>query len=361
MKISGGCIHHDNGPLGAARSAIRNSARSRSTKTTAYNALRCAHNPPSRWLLEACDRLGVLVMDEAFDMWRSAKTINDYHLHFEDWWERDLCAMVLRDRNHPSVFCWSIGNEIPERDGSSDGAVWSRRLAEAIRALDPTRLVTSAVNPVIPPPAWEASRPVDETPEQRAEALLDYADEKIAVFVAPFDLVGYNYMDARYERDGKRFPNRVICGTESFPLDSDIVWDRVERLPHVIGDFLWTSYDYLGEAGLGKVVYGETARTINQRFMSHVSAFPWRVANCSDFDLCGLRSTTRLSKIVWGSGRDLYQRAKTRTLRKPEAISRWAAGWLLPLNWHGYEGQPSKSRSTPRARVTLFLNGAKNR
>ena len=114
-------------------------------KEAGFNAIRIAHYPPSLALLEVCDRLGMLVMDEAFDMWRNGKNANDYHLWFEDWWARDISYMVLRDRNHPCVVSYSIGNEVIERDGSSDGAKWSALLAAEVRKYDNTRLVTSGI------------------------------------------------------------------------------------------------------------------------------------------------------------------------------------------------------------------------
>lgn len=133
-KLKGGCLHHDNGPIGACAFDIAEERKIRLMKEVGYNAIRTAHNPPSTALLEACDRLGMLVMDEAFDMWRLKKNTYDYRLHFEDWWKRDLEAMILRDRNHPSVIMWSIGNEIGERDGSSNGAKIAKELADYARS-----------------------------------------------------------------------------------------------------------------------------------------------------------------------------------------------------------------------------------
>ncbi|HEU5097983.1 MAG TPA: glycoside hydrolase family 2 TIM barrel-domain containing protein, partial [Roseiflexaceae bacterium] len=124
LKIKGGNIHHDHGLLGAASYDRAEERKVELMKSAGFNAIRCAHNPPAPALLDACDRLGMLVINEAFDMWRMGKTTNDYHLYFEEWWQRDLEAMVRRDRNHPSVIMWSIGNEIVECAGNSDGAIW---------------------------------------------------------------------------------------------------------------------------------------------------------------------------------------------------------------------------------------------
>ena len=121
------------------------SARSRFTRRRGYNAIRCAHNPPAPAFLDACDRLGMLVIDEAFDCWRVGKNAGDYHVAFDAWQERDIASMVRRDRNHPSVVMWSIGNEVVERDGRSEGGAIARMLADEVRALDPTRPITAAI------------------------------------------------------------------------------------------------------------------------------------------------------------------------------------------------------------------------
>src|SRR5664280_2045837 len=145
IKLAGGCIHHDNGVLGAAAFDRAEERRIELLTAAGFNAIRTAHNPPSPAMLAACDRLGMLVLDEAFDTWERAKKPFDYHLYFKDWWQRDIDAMVLRDRNHPSVVMWSIGNEIPERD-QPEGAKTGKMLADYIRKLDATRPLTTAAN-----------------------------------------------------------------------------------------------------------------------------------------------------------------------------------------------------------------------
>ena len=145
LKMKGGCIHHDNGPLGAASYDRAEERKIELLKSAGYNALRTAHNPPSPGLLDACDRLGFLVIDETFDAWTSPKVPNDYHLYFKEWWQRDTEAVVRRDRNHPSVILWSIGNEIFEALGDPAAVEWSRRQADYIRSLDSTRFVTSGI------------------------------------------------------------------------------------------------------------------------------------------------------------------------------------------------------------------------
>ncbi|MBN1246580.1 MAG: hypothetical protein JXC32_02925, partial [Anaerolineae bacterium] len=190
--LRGGCVHHDDGVMGAASYDRAEERKVEVLKANGYNAIRCAHNPPAPAFLNACDRLGMLVIDEAFDCWREGKTPYDYHVAFADWWQRDLDSMVLRDRNHPSVIMWSIGNEIGERNGSSDGVAWAQRLAGRVRELDPTRPVTSGVNGF--GMGADASWP-----------------ETDAIFGA-LDVCGYNYQERRYRPDHELHPDRVIYG-----------------------------------------------------------------------------------------------------------------------------------------------------
>jgi len=184
-------------------------------KASGFNAIRTSHNPPSAAFLDACDRLGVLVIDEAFDCWEQGKNPDDYHRFFKDWWERDLAAMVLRDRNHPSVILWSIGNEIPER-ADPFGLDITRSLSDAVKRLDPTRLVTEAICLFWDHPgrAWSNSAP--------AFALLDVS--------------GYNYTDAQYRPDHVEFPGRIMVGTESYPVAACAMWQAVEQCPWVVGE-----------------------------------------------------------------------------------------------------------------------------
>ncbi|MBD0294563.1 MAG: beta galactosidase jelly roll domain-containing protein, partial [Flavisolibacter sp.] len=220
LKIKGGCVHHDNGPLGARTYDRAEERRVEILKAAGYNAIRSAHNPPSPAFLEACDRLGMLVMDETFDMWNVAKNPNDYHLFFKDWWQRDVESMVLRDRNHPSVFLWSIGNEIPER-GRPEGVKTAQMLVEYIKSLDTTRSITSAVNGL--------------------------NTEKDPYF-ATLAVAGYNYSfggdhnkKSIHETDHQRVPNRIIIVTESYPLEAFGAWMEVVDHTYVVGDFVWTA------------------------------------------------------------------------------------------------------------------------
>ena len=313
VLLKGGCVHHDQGILGAASYTRSEERKVLIHKASGYNAIRCAHNPPAPAFLEACDRLGMLVMDEAFDCWRDGKNLYDYHINFDDWWQRDLDAMVLRDRNHPSVIIWSIGNEVKERDRQPEGERIARMLAERVRELDPTRPVTSAINGTWDGKSWE---------------------ETDATFAA-LDVGGYNYKWQQYELDHERFPERMMIGTESFPLEAYQNWDAVKKHPYVLGDFVWTSLDYLGESGIGRM------REIgNEAFLGK---YPWHHANCGDLDLCGFkRPQSYYRDIVWDVGTRLYFAVHPPTDQNSEP-SQW--GWhdVWPnWNWEGYEGQPLK-------------------
>jgi beta-galactosidase len=293
-KLKGGCIHHDHGPLGAASYDRAEERKIELLKSAGYNALRTAHNPPAPALLDACDRLGFLVIDETFDAWTTQKMTNDYHLYFNDWWQRDTEAMVRRDRNHPSVIMWSIGNEIFEALGNPTGAEWSQRQADYVRTLDPTRLVTSGVmmNFLEDIANHDVGgsfklKPVAEDPAK------DSWGRSTANFVRPLDVVGYNYMPQRYAVDQTRFPGRVIAGTETWGHMSYYFWTETARLPHVIGDFIWTAIDYLGEAGGGAVNF-EGKPTFG-------APYPYHTSGIGDFDICGFkRVQSYYRELLWG-------------------------------------------------------------
>lgn len=248
LKLKGGCVHHDNGPLGAKAYDGAEERKVALLKASGYNAIRCSHNPPSPAFLDACDRLGMLVIDEAFDTWQDGKNPEDYHMYFKDWWQRDLESMLYRDRNHPSIIMWSIGNEIPHREKPEVAAV-ALQLRNFVRSIDTTRPVTCGVNGV--------------------------AEDKDPFFAA-LDIAGYNYAPDKYVTDHKRVPNRVMMATESYPLDAYDYWKAVEEHPYVIGDFVWTAFDYIGEASIGWLGYWQ-----NQSF------YPWNLAYCGDIDICG--------------------------------------------------------------------------
>lgn len=372
LKIKGGCVHHDNGILGAASFYDSEFRKMELHKINGYNGIRCAHNPPSRDMLCACDHLGLLVVNEAFDMWRMGKKVNDYHLDFETWWKQDMELFMTRDRNHPSIFMWSIGNEIVERNGLSDGFRLSQEIAEHARSLDATRPITSAV-PVTfnglndmemekMQAAWakmanQGYTSVQNLENEYGESI--WADHTEAYF-SPLDVAGYNYLENRYENDHNAYPDRIICGLESYPKNIDQVWEEVEKCPYVIGDFTWTSYDYIGEAGLGKNVYmtAEEANSCDPMQSIPVS-FPWRLSFDADFDLCGNdRPQLHYRKIVWGSNETYIAVHNPANMGKTERMGCWAWEECYPeWNYSGYEGKPVKLEVYSRAdEVEVFIN-----
>ncbi|MEV4117070.1 glycoside hydrolase family 2 TIM barrel-domain containing protein [Nonomuraea sp. NPDC049695] len=302
VKLRGACVHHDNGPLGAATFARAEERRVRILKEAGFNALRMSHHPMSRAMLDACDRLGMLVVDEAFDMWTSAKSPYDYSLSFPEWWERDIEAMVAKDVNHPSVIMYSIGNEIPET-GTPSGAAWGRRLAEKVRSLDGTRYVTNAINNMLAvmdelvrfrqQGAGINILMADAGDMMNAVAVSDVVTERTAESYSVLDVAGMNYSDSRYALDREKFPDRIILGTETFPTRIDRNWALLQRHSTVIGDFTWTGWDYLGEVGIGRPQYGD--RPV------HTAPYPYLLAGCGDIDITGhRRPASYYREIVFG-------------------------------------------------------------
>ena len=260
VELNGACVHHDNGPIGAAAYRDAEWRKARQLKEAGFNAVRTSHNPPSEDFLDACDHIGLLVIDESFDGWRTAKNTHDYATLFDRWWTKDIESMVMRDRNHPSIFCWSIGNEIIERK-SPEAVLTAYALAGHVRKLDPTRPVTSALA------AWDSDWEIYDP------------------LAAAHDIVGYNYMMHKGPSDHERVPDRIMMQTESYPREAFNNWARVNDYPYIIGDFVWTGIDYLGESGIGRYYYtGETEGEHWQR-----PHFPWHGAWCGDIDLTGWR------------------------------------------------------------------------
>lgn len=305
VKLRGACIHHDNGIIGARSIARAEERRVELLKAAGFNAIRSAHNPISPELLDACDRLGMLVMDELFDVWTESKTPFDASLDFPDTWEREVEQMVAKDFNHPSVIFYSIGNEITEV-ARPLGARRGRLLAEALHRLDPTRFTTNSVNPVfavmneIPPPDPEQLTTGNDALAGMVEFLdgltsSELVSTRTEEAFASVDAAGLNYGDGRYAIEAERFPNRVVIGTETFSTRIDLNWPRIRDLDHVIGDFTWTGWDYLGEAGIGRVDYSSDV------FPGSTGAFPWMLAWAGDLDITGFRRpASYFREIVFG-------------------------------------------------------------
>ena len=349
LKLRGGCVHHDNGLLGAASFDAAEDRKVRLLKARGFNAVRPAHNPFPPAFYDACDRHGLLVVFETFDAWQWDKLPDDYSAFFGTDWRSDLRTMIVSARNHPSIIMWSIGNEIPGRNlPAGIKAQWE--LANEVHTLDRTRPVTAAINdfvgqPVLPGPGTARSGHAGE-PDQASVVFLDIA--------------GYNYGFTEYEQDHETHGSRILVGTESMPKDVFAIWDLIEGLPYVLGDFVWTALDYLGEAGIGGSVYqpaGEGGKG--------VVGFPPRewpdvVSRCGDIDLIGNQKAQSLARdVVWElSPLELAVR-KPPPEGQEELVGSW--GWSderQSWTWPGVEGKSIVVRAyTQGDRVEMWLNG----
>lgn len=356
IKLKGGCIHHDLGPLGAASFDRAEERKIELIKKAGYNAIRLSHNPGSLALLNACDRLGMLVLDEAFDMWELPKNPQDYHLYFKDWWQRDLTSMVLRDRNHPSVIMWSIGNEIYEAPDTSGYRI-AKRLSDEVRLLDPTRPVTDAI--VFLPPYTK-------------KPWKDYEPH-----VAKLDIDGYNYFldksiyfqrDSatllRFETERAKHPGKLYLATEYLPNGALENWDETEKYSWFLGGFSWTAMDYIGEAGIGRSVLVPESQKVPQGMMGmglfYRNNWPVFNAYCGDLDLIGNpKAALYYKNVVWRNSpvEMLVHRPV------PEGQKEVIATWGMPdelksWSWPGQEGKKMQVDVYTRSKtVKLELNG----
>ena len=388
VKLRGTCIHHDNGIIGAATFSDAEYRRCLQMKEAGFNALRSSHHPMSKAMLDVCDRLGIFVMDELTDIWTRTKNPHDYANYFPEYWERDVENMVEKDYNHPSVIIYSTGNEIPEA-GTPRGAQWNRKRHAKIKRLDSTRYTTSGINGLMagadrmgemicqasgmtPEQLAAMQKPQEADNKKRGGAdevngmaevmvgpLADtiatspILEELVGEFSSVTDIAGYNYLTALHEEDHRRHPNRVVLGTETFPADIVRLWDVVTKNPHVLGDFTWTGYDYLGEAGCGIFHYDGGVN-----FSAH---WPDRLAGIGDIDILGDRKPiSYLRQAVFGIGntpaigvlrmdKEIEMAGKTPWMWK-DNIASWT--------WHGYEGKAASVDVYANAdEVELFLNG----
>ena len=334
IKLKGGCVHHDNGLLGAVAIDRAEERKVELLKANGYNAVRCAHNPPSEKFLEACDRLGILVIDEAFDQWQKQKNPEDYHRFFDEWHEKDLASMILRDRNHPSIIMWSIGNEIKERSDSS-GVIVASMLKEIAQKYDDTRPVTAAINDY-----WDNPK-------------LNWSVSPLAF--ASLDVCGYNYMLKEYENDIKLFPDRVLYGSETTAMERAANWDLVEKHPSIIGDFIWTAIDYLGESGIGHALNIKKGENEPPLFLD----WPWFNAWCGDIDICGYKKPqATIRDILWNESKiEMLVHSPV-----PDGYEQKITYWGWPdneqsWNWSKYEGElMDVTVYTRYPSVRLYLN-----
>lgn len=332
IKLNGGCVHHDNGALGAAAYDRAEERKVELLKAAGFNAVRTSHNPPSEAFLNACDRLGMLVIDEIFDGWKEKKNTYDYAGIFDKWWKHDVESMVLRDRNHPSIIMWSIGNEIIERT-KPEAVETAKMLANAVKNLDSSRPVTSAMT------TWNQGWDIFDP------------------LMAAHDVSGYNYQLHHAEEDHKRVPSRIIVQTESYPKDAFANWDLVQKHNYILGDFVWTAMDYIGESGIGRYVYpGEPE---GEHWTGNLH--PWHGAYCGDIDLIGWRKPiSHYRSMLYNDNEKIYMAVREPNPESgPIKLTSWAV-WPTweSWTWPNQEGKNIEIEVYSKyPKVRLYLNG----
>lgn len=375
VKLRGACIHHDSGLLGASTYDDAQYRQVKILKEAGFNAIRMSHHPMAPAMLRACDALGMYVMDEAFDMWNRCKSDYDYGLYFQEWWEKDITAMVRKDFNHPSVILYSVGNEIPEI-GTNHGAEICQKISDKVKSIDGTRYTLASINSVYAANDKAGQIVADVMTEISALNEIDgnvndfmtvmngYIDkiimhemisERLEKVCVGIDIAGYNYMTARYESDGVKYPNRVIVGSETYPPEIARNWELVKKLDHVIGDFTWTGWDYIGEAGVGVPAYQQGEGGFG-------AAFPTQLAYCGDIDITGYRRpTSYFREIAFGLRKNPYITVQNpykfgeHLMKTPWVISDSVSSWT----YDEIEGKPIMVEIYSAGdEVELFLDGA---
>ena len=303
------------------------------------------------------------------------KQPGDYNMFFDTDWEKDLTAFIKRDRSHPSVIIWSTGNEIPERGGLNNGYTLATKLINHVRRLDASRPISNGICSF-----WSGLD--DELTEEDLKKMkklmsgeatgvqnVDFGAEDLSwetyseAFTNGLDIVGYNYMEDKYPRDHELYPERVILGSENYPKEIGKRWPMVESTDYVIGDFTWTAYDYIGEAGIGKTVFVEDSdprlKAGPFALMSHSSEYPWRLANDADIDINGnVLPQGCYRSVVWGSDATFLYSYDPKNYGKTEIVSMWGfTDVSTKWNWDGFQGKQIKLVVFSQAdEVELLIN-----
>lgn len=381
--LRGGCLHHDNGILGAATWDASEYRRVKKIKEAGYNAIRSAHNPCSRAMLEACDELGVYMMDETWDMWFHHKNKYDYA---SDWRKNhisDIRALISRDFNHPCVILYSIGNEVSE-PAKGEGIEAVKEMAELIHEMDTNRAVTGGFNLMIIYSAQKGKGIYDDEEGGRKKdsdkamqgmsstmfnmitnivgtgmnkaANSKKADEATTPCLDLLDICGYNYASGRYPLEGKAHPDRLIFGSETFPQDIAKNWEMVKKYPYLVGDFMWTAWDYLGEAGLGAWAYTSDGKGFHK-------SYPWLLADCGAFDILGnAGAPVALARAAWGLDEKpsvLVQPLNHGRVKPVKAVWR-GSNAIESWSWKDCDGAKAVVEVySSAAEVELVLNGRK--
>ena len=376
--LRGGCVHSDNGILGACSYQEAEDRRVKRLKQTGFNAIRVSHNPASESMLYACDKYGMYVIDETWDMWYSPKSKQDYGKDFEANYMYDVEALVKRDYNHPSVIMYSIGNEMSE-PAKEKGVSLTKKLVDDFHKLDSTRPVTAGVNLFVisrsakgnPIYKEDGGRNSQEKDMSKMNSTLfnmmtsivgtgmnkSSNSKKADMITKPcldaLDIAGYNYTSGRYPLEAKANPNRVIVGSETFPQTIVKNWAMVEKYPYLIGDFMWTAWDYLGEAGIGTWAYHADGKSFNK-------PYPWILADTGAFDILGdPNGEAFLAQTVWGfSDKPIIAVRPINHATKP-AKAVWRGTNSIPSwSWRGCEGRKAIVEVYSNAyRIELKLNG----
>lgn len=384
ILLRGGCIHSDNGLLGAKSYRESEWRRIKKLKELGFNALRMSHNPCSEEILNACDYYGIYVIDEAWDMWYRHKNPCDYASDFKENFREDLIAMVKKDFSHPSVLMYSIGNEVSE-PAEKDGIILARTLVDFLHSLDPTRPVTGGMNLMIiaqaakgkgiyqnPQEEQENSKGVDMSAQTNSSLLFNMitsmvgsgmnkaansrrVDQIVSPVLDALDIAGYNYASGRYPLEGKYHPKRLIYGSETFIPDLPKNWAMVNRYPYLIGDFLWTAWDYLGETGSGAWAYTSDGHSFQK-------PYPWLLADMGALDILGNpNGEAFLISAVWGKLDGPKIAVQPVNQKGTPAKSSWRCTNSIPSwSWEGCDGSPAVVEVFSDAHcVALYLNGKK--
>lgn len=381
--LYGACIHHDNGLLGARGDVDADKRKARLLRQNGFNAVRSAHNPISKAFLDEADRIGLLVLDEYADCWYIHKTMHDCACFVLNTWREDLRDMVEKDYNHPSVIMYSLGNEVAETS-EEKGIRFVKEMTDYLHSLDEGRPVTCGVNIFFNALySWGFGQYSDAKAKKEARggksrkrdsvgskffndmagilgaefmkigATLPRCDAKTKEAFAQLDVAGYNYGIRRYEKDLKRYPDRFILGTETFCADAGKFFALAQANPRVIGDFVWSGWDYLGEAGVGSWV------ALEKKGMKDDKA-NWTLAGSGRIDILGdplaemsyMQTAFRQSKIALAV-------VSPKDLRHGHSPSAWKKSWALhSYDFPGFEGEKAIAEIySQEHEVALFQNG----